>query len=508
MSHFLNENSFEDEKGQLQSLFARKGVLDGIATGILLFGPNSEIIDCNRAGANLLGATKRELIGFLANDLIWDAVYEDGLPFPAEERPVMVTLRTGKPCYSVVVGVDNAGKARRWLSNTTFPLIVEGQVTGVLSSLTDVTDRVKKEKLLNLLNEVTRVVMFATDESDSLRQICLALVKQGNYALAWIGVPDDDEEGSVKVVCSAGDTDYLHEGMVSWLESRERGRGPVGIAFRTRSTQVENDLAGQSRNNPWRERAAQFGLASLIAVPFPAAGAKAVLVIYDRHIHAFDESTVDELEKIADGAKFGVDHIRSVNQLQSALDGTLAALAGMTETRDPYTAGHQVSVGSMAEAIAMRLGLASDFVKTIRQSGEVHDIGKISIPAEILTRPGRLGFLESEIIKGHPRAGYDILSKASLPWPIADVALQHHERMDGSGYPDGLSGNEICLPARIIAVADVFEAMTQHRPYRPALGSDRALSEISAGSGTLYDPQVVAAFMAVMESADRPAKPL
>lgn len=504
----MNEDSLADEKGQLQSLFAQKGLLDGIATGILLFGPNGEIIDCNRAGANLLGATKQELIGVLANDLRWDAVYEDGTRFPAEERPAMITLKTGEPCYGVIVGIDNAGKARRWLSNTTFPLIVEGQVTGVLSSLIDVTERVKKEKLLNLVNEVTRVVMFATDEADSLQQICLALIRQGNYALAWIGVPIDDEEGCVKVVCSAGDTDYVHEGMVSWLESRERGRGPVGIAFRTGSTQVENDLAGQSRNNPWRERAAQFGLASLIAVPFPAAGAKAVLVIYDRHIHAFDELTIDELEKIAHGAKFGVDHIRSVNQLQSALDGTLAALASMTETRDPYTAGHQVSVGSLAEAIAKRLGLTSDLVKAIRQSGEVHDIGKISIPAEILSRPGGLGFLEFEIIKGHPRAGYDILSKASLPWPIADVALQHHERMDGSGYPDGLSGNEISLPARIIAVADVFEAMTHHRPYRPALGSDRALAEIGAGSGTLYDPEVVAACLAVIESADWPSESL
>jgi HD-GYP domain-containing protein (c-di-GMP phosphodiesterase class II) len=139
-------------------------------------------------------------------------------------------------------------------------------------------------------------------------------------------------------------------------------------------------------------------------------------------------------------------------------------------------------------------------VNLIRQAGEVHDIGKIGVPSEILSRPGKLGALEFEIVKTHPTTGFNILSKASLPWPIAEVALQHHERLDGSGYPCGLRGSEIILPARIIAVADVVEAMTQHRPYRPALGLDRALAEVRRGAGTIYDADVVNACLAVFEA--------
>jgi HD-GYP domain-containing protein (c-di-GMP phosphodiesterase class II) len=135
----------------------------------------------------------------------------------------------------------------------------------------------------------------------------------------------------------------------------------------------------------------------------------------------------------------------------------------------------------------------------IRQSGELHDIGKIAIPAEILSRPGRLSELEFDMVKRHTVVGGDILSNASLPWPIAEVAVQHHERLDGSGYPQGLRGNAIALPARIIAVADVVEAMTQHRPYRAGLGIDAALAEVTNGAGSRYDADVVAACLKVFE---------
>jgi putative nucleotidyltransferase with HDIG domain len=210
--------------------------------------------------------------------------------------------------------------------------------------------------------------------------------------------------------------------------------------------------------------------------------------------------TVERLTRIFSEYVFATAHVRSIKQLESTVEGTLSALALMTETRDPYTAGHQNHVGALGEAIAKQLGLNSKLTTLIRQSGEVHDIGKIAVPAEILTRPGRLSPLEFEMIKRHTLVGADILSQASLPWPIAEVALQHHERMNGSGYPRGLPGSDIILPARIIAVADVVEAMTQHRPYRPALGIDRAIAEVSAGAGTLFDPEVVGACLAVFES--------
>jgi putative nucleotidyltransferase with HDIG domain len=175
-------------------------------------------------------------------------------------------------------------------------------------------------------------------------------------------------------------------------------------------------------------------------------------------------------------------------------------LGQLTEERDRYTEGHQTRVGELSAAIARTLEFDSEAVDTIRLAGDVHDVGKISVPAEILTRPGKLGALEFELIKRHCEVGANILQKASLPKVIVEVALQHHERLDGSGYPHGLSGDQIGMPARIVAVADVVEAMMHYRPYRQALGLEAALTEVTRGSGTLFDVNVVAACIAQFEA--------
>ena len=172
-------------------------------------------------------------------------------------------------------------------------------------------------------------------------------------------------------------------------------------------------------------------------------------------------------------------------------DGTIEALATLSEVRDPYTAGHQRRVTRLACAVARELGLPADRVAGLRVIGLLHDMGKISVPAEILSKPGKLSDTEFAIIKSHAQAGYEIVKEIRFPWPVAEVILQHHERLDGSGYPQGLQGNEIVLDAKILAVADVVEAMVSHRPYRPALGIELALEEIAQKKGVLYDPEVV-----------------
>ncbi|MGA8007374.1 MAG: PAS domain S-box protein, partial [Burkholderiales bacterium] len=181
------------------------------------------------------------------------------------------------------------------------------------------------------------------------------------------------------------------------------------------------------------------------------------------------------------------------DQLEQAMMGTIEAVSAMVELRDPYTSGHERRVGELAEAIGRELGLPEHEVKGLRISGSLHDIGKIACPAEILSKPARLTAIEFEIVKAHPQLGYDILKSVRFSWPVAQTILQHHERIDGSGYPHKLKGEEIILPARILAVADTIEAMGSHRPYRPALGIDLALAEVEKHSGTLFDPQVVAA---------------
>lgn len=178
-------------------------------------------------------------------------------------------------------------------------------------------------------------------------------------------------------------------------------------------------------------------------------------------------------------------------RLMRTLEGTVHALASMVEMKDPYTAGHQRGVTQLACAIAKQIGLFGEKLQGIRIAGVLHDIGKVNVPAEILTKPGHLTETEFPLIKTHTQVGHDVVETIDFPWPIAQIVLQHHERMDGSGYPAGLSGEDILLEARILAVADVVEAMASHRPYRPALGLDKALEEISQHRGVLYDPEVV-----------------
>lgn len=192
----------------------------------------------------------------------------------------------------------------------------------------------------------------------------------------------------------------------------------------------------------------------------------------------------------------------ALRKLREALRGIIQVIALTVETKDPYTAGHQRRVADLAHAIAREMGLSNDQVNGIAAAGFIHDIGKISVPSEILAKPGRISETELALVKNHPQIGYDILKTIEFPWPIAQTVLQHHERMNGSGYPSGLSGDGILLEARILAVADVVEAMASHRPYRAALGVSEALEEILGNKGTLYDPDVVDACVRLLTEKD------
>jgi PAS domain S-box-containing protein len=181
----------------------------------------------------------------------------------------------------------------------------------------------------------------------------------------------------------------------------------------------------------------------------------------------------------------------SMQQLRKNLANTIQAMARTVETRDAYTAGHQKRTTDIASAIAFEMGLSKETIDGIRMAGVIHDLGKISIPAEILSKPGIISDSEFSLIKQHPQSGFEILKGIDFKWPVADIVLQHHERINGSGYPYGRQGDDILLEARVIGVADVIEAMASHRPYRPALGIDDAFEEITTNSGVLYEPDVV-----------------
>ncbi len=193
------------------------------------------------------------------------------------------------------------------------------------------------------------------------------------------------------------------------------------------------------------------------------------------------------------------DRQKSLDQLRQSLEATIHAMAVTVELRDPYTAGHQRRVADLAYAIALEMNLEESRLTGLRMASTIHDLGKISIPSEILTKPTKLTYIEFEIVKTHAQAGYDILKDIDFPWPIARIVHEHHERMDGSGYPNGLKGEDILLESKILTVADVVEAMVSHRPYRAALGVEQALGEIIKNRGILYDEDVVDSCLKLFE---------
>jgi PAS domain S-box-containing protein len=188
-----------------------------------------------------------------------------------------------------------------------------------------------------------------------------------------------------------------------------------------------------------------------------------------------------------------------IEQLKAALSSTVEVATIMSEMRDPYTVGHERRVARIAVAIGTELGLDADRLEGLHIASNLHDVGKINIPSEILTKPGKLSAIEMQLVQGHAQSSYDILKNVNFPWPVAQIALQHHERNDGSGYPQGLKGEEILLEARILAVADVIESMNSHRPYRAGLGIDKSLEEIERGRGTTYDTIVADACLQLFQ---------
>ena len=209
---------------------------------------------------------------------------------------------------------------------------------------------------------------------------------------------------------------------------------------------------------------------------------------------------IESVRDITDRKEAEDDLKKSHERLEAIFSGTVSALAVTTEKRDQYTAGHQHRVAMLACAIAKEMGLSAKMIDDIKIAGTLHDIGKLYVPLDILSQTGKLTDIEQLFVKTHPAAGYDIVKSIPFDGPIADIILEHHERMDGSGYPQGLKGEGILLEARVLSVADVVEAMASHRPYRPALGIDKALEEIQSNAGRLYDENVVNACVRVVKN--------
>ena len=366
----------------------------------------------------------------------------------------------------------------------------------------------RSNRALKAISACNSVLIHATNEAELLDNMCRVIIDEGGYRFAWIGYAEDGAEKRVRPVAHAGFEDgYLEHINITYADDNEYGRGPVGHAARHSELQVVHDTLIDPHFMPWREAAVKRGYRSVLSLPLKDETQRvfAVLSIYAAEPDAFDAEALNLMQELANDLAFGIlslrtreernhylqEHLKSDARFKQALVDTIRAMALTVEKRDPYTAGHQIKVAQLSVAIGRELEMDEDRLEGLRLGAMIHDIGKIYVPAEILNRPGRLSKPEFEIIKSHPAVGYDIIKDVRFPWPVADMVLQHHERMDGSGYPEGLHGDQIILEARILAVADVVEAITAHRPYRPAVGLDKALGEIETNRGTLYDPAVV-----------------
>lgn len=377
----------------------------------------------------------------------------------------------------------------------------------------DITERKRAEqslrranRALQTLSGVNQALIKAPDERSLLGETCRVIVETGGYRLAWVGYVEHDEAKTVRPVAYRGfEEGYLESLGLTWADT-ERGRGPTGRAIRSGKPALAQDILSDPAFAPWRAEAEARGYASSISLPLlemdEVFGA---LNIYSAETGAFDAVEVTLLQELADDLAFGIltlrtrserdrlqiEHLKSGERLKATLIDTIRAIALTVEKRDPYTAGHQNKVAELCVAIGRELGLPDERLEGLRLGATIHDIGKVYIPAEILNRPGKLTNPEFEMIKTHPQVGYGIIKDVKFPWPVAEMILQHHERLDGSGYPKGLKGEEIILEARILAVADTVEAMSSHRPYRPSVGLEPALEEITRHRDALYDPAVV-----------------
>lgn len=440
------------------------------------------------------------------------------LPLPSGEADYLMTGQrvdiAGAP-YLVGFGIDVTDRARAEEEARLTRAELEHRVTERTEALSTMNERLKRtERALLTLSWSNQSLARAQDADRLLQDVCDAALNIGGYRMAWVGFKQDDEAHTVRPVAWAGAEPEFFDALdVRWDGSPE-GMGVVGRCIRQMRPVQIADIDNDPVFDPWRAMCAGRGYGSCVALPLFDRGGEpfGALALYAADAGAFDDREVALLEELAMDLAFGIDSLatrakraeaedelrESYNRLETLTRDMVVSMGRIVEARDPYTQGHERRVAQLAKAIAERMGRSADQIAAVEMAALLHDIGKLGVPSEILTKPGALSRSEFALIKDHAQRGYEILKDISFPWPIADIVQQHHERMDGSGYPAHLKGDEILLDARILAVADVVEAMASHRPYRPAIGLAEAMAEIDAHAES-YDAGVVAACRALYD---------
>jgi PAS domain S-box-containing protein len=434
-------------------------VIDGASEGIVLLDLKGNIEEINPKALELSGYEKQDLVGKNFVELL-PSLRLDIASVPRAFKDIITGGHLPQREWTIT---NREGEQITFIAHHSL-VRKAGRIVGLSVILEDVTDRKRAESELLESEQKYRILVEQSLQGMVVAQGTPPRLVYANKALADITGYTVDELLSLSSEEIAG---LIHpEDREMFLQRyRQRLNGqptPPHYEFRA----IRKD--GQVR---WLE---------LHASRIDYAGKPAVQAVFvDITAHKQAESELRE----------------SYDIVRKTLLGTVNALAAAVEKRDPYTAGHQRRVSELAAAVARELGLPPYQTTGIHIAGMIHDVGKIYIPTEILSKPSRLSEIEMMMVRTHPQAGFDVLKSVDFPWPVADIVLQHHERMNGSGYPRALAGEDISLEARILAAADVVEAMASHRPYRPAHPLEKALEEIVANKGVLYDPDVVDAIV-------------
>jgi len=475
---------------------------DAIGQPIFIHDEQFRVVRANRRYAEQAGMPLPEVLG----KPYWEVFPKDGGPLPG----CADAMAQGRIQHEEEVRLPNG---QVYMSRA-FPIRdAEGEYRYSIHVMQDVTELERLGSALGheirarrTISASNHALIHTSDEKELLRQACTIATTLGGYHIAWVGFKRHDHAHTLERVAISGVGENDPEvPQLSWSEEAA-GRNASSYVARNGETLVVPDMKEDRRFPGSAELAGRFGFSSAAVLPLRA-GEEIIGVLYiaARQTNAFTDEEIELLGELADDLAYGIAtlrerraretaeqaHVGTLEKLKNTLSKTVQAIALAVEARDPYTAGHQQRVSELVGVIATTMGWDEERIEAVRVAAIIHDVGNIYVPAEILSKPGKLSPLEFELVKTHAEVGHRILSAIDFPWPIAEMVLQHHERLDGSGYPQGLKGDAIMAEAQLIAVAELVEAMSSHRPYRAAVGVEQALQELERQRGKKYAPEIV-----------------
>lgn len=460
-----------------------KRLLEAVPSPAFIIDKNFKVLEANNLVLKVIGKKKAEVVGRKCYDVLCEKRK------PLLDCPAFQILSMKKPQrLEKVVEVKRLN--RTFKINVTPIVGRDGNVEKFIFIMTDITEAKKVEIALRSLYKIMVEIYNQKGLPEMMERVREALGKIMNTENFFVILYEKEDQLSFPYYIGEKQRQEVLEEEEKLIRNTLKSGVPVFLTLQDIKRKIRGGFVKETKLPPkvW------------IGVPLKMKGRIIGLMVLQSYKkeNALTRSDVYILELISEEIALAVEmkkaeeeRQKAQKKLRDALNKTIEAMAIAIEKRDPYTAGHQRRVAELSVAIAREMGLSEDRTEGIRFGAMIHDIGKIQVPLEILSKPGRLTEAEYEIIKTHPEAGYEIIREIEFPWPIDKIVLQHHERLDGSGYPLGLKDGEIILEARIVAVADVVEAMSSHRPYRPAVGIEKALEEIERYKGRHYDPEVV-----------------